>query len=463
MPNNQSLSADRLAWYERPAPRYTSYPPATAFIPYDSPSRYAALLADADGTEPSNISLYFHIPFCPHRCLFCGCHTEIGTPGSRVLAYMDGIGKEMEAMAKCVDPRRQVTQIHFGGGTPNAIPMPVLRKFLGRVRRQWFIAPNAEIAIECDPSLLDPDRVIALAGMGFNRISLGIQDFRPQVLAAVERRLPAHPIAELVSAAHGSGIGSVNLDLIYGLPLQTPESFEATLETAIETGADRISAFGYAHVPWVKGHQSALERYPMPDAATRLNIARASRRFFRENGFEPIGMDHFVRKEDELARAKAASELHRNFQGYCSLRHTGQVYAFGASAISQFTHGYGQNRKDLDGYLEAVDKGESPLSKVYYMNARDIMVRAAIDSLMCYGRLDFAELLEDTEGNPGALGDYIRYSRSQMEPLIEDGWVEWENGILRLTEEGWPFVRHAAAALDPVSAGTVGQRFSKAI
>jgi oxygen-independent coproporphyrinogen-3 oxidase len=457
------LSFDSISKYDRPAPRYTSYPPATSFEPYDSAARYAALLADADRRDPSHVSLYFHVPFCPHRCLFCGCHTEIGTPAGTVKAYLDSLAREMEAMARRVDPRRKVTQIHFGGGTPNAMPLDRLRGLMERVRRQWFLANDAEIAIECDPSLLDQGRIEALASMGFNRMSFGVQDFRTQVLQAVERRVPRIPIAELVACAHDAGVASVNLDLIYGLPYQTAESFEATLETAVAAGADRVSVFGYAHVPWVKGHQSALEAHPMPDARMRLEIALATRRFFRESGFEPIGMDHFVKPTDELARAKAAGRLHRNFQGYCSLRHTGQVYAFGASAISQFARGYGQNLKDLGAYMGAVERGEFPLEKIYRMDGNEALVKAAIDALMCYGRVDFAAVCAGSDLPAEAMGEYIRGCRERMEPMLAEGWVAWENGILELAEEGWLFVRQAAAALDPLSAKAPAGRFSKAI
>ena len=456
-------SFENISESDRPAPRYTSYPPATSFVPYDSPARYAALLADADQRGPSHVSLYFHIPFCPHRCLFCGCHTEIGTPAGTVFGYLEALSAEMDRMARHVDPRRKVTQVHFGGGTPNAMPLDRLRALMDRVRRQWFLAPDAEIAIECDPSLLNPARIRELAGMGCNRLSLGVQDFRAEVLQAVERRKPRLPIAELVAAAHDAGIASVNLDLIYGLPHQTPESFASTLEAAVAAGADRLSVFGYAHVPWVKGHQSGLERYPMPDARMRLEIALATRRFFREAGFEPIGMDHFVKPADELARAKAAGRLHRNFQGYCSRRLTGQVYAFGASAISQFSRGYGQNLKVLGDYMGAVARKEWPLEKVYFMDDKEALVKAAIDSLMCYGRVDFASVCGESDLPAEFIGKYLRGCRERMEPMLGEGWLTWSDGVVEVAEEGWLFVRQAAAALDPLTGQGAPGRFSKAI
>jgi oxygen-independent coproporphyrinogen-3 oxidase len=201
----------------------------------------------------------------------------------------------------------------------------------------------------------------------------------------------------------------------------------------------------------------------MPDARMRLEIALATRRFFRQAGFEPIGMDHFVKPTDELARAKAAGRLHRNFQGYCSRRHTGQVYAFGASAISQFARGYGQNLKDLGAYMGAVERGDFPLEKVYFMDGSEAMVKAAIDMLMCYGRVDFAAVCADAELPPAAIGEYIRSCRDRMEPMLAEGWVAWKDGVLELAEEGWLFVRQAAAALDPLTSRTPAGRFSKAI
>ncbi len=455
-----------LAKYDRPAPRYTSYPPAPYFIPYGSPAKYLELLENSNKLGPKNISLYFHLPFCPQRCLFCGCHTEIGNSGTMIRDYMRALRKETANLLPLLDAHRPVTQIHLGGGTPNAVPYSELRTLLDTVRNALPLDPDCEIAIECDPSLLTLDKVQALRDMGFTRISMGIQDFNRKVLDAVHRRVPKLSAAELVAHARAAGFRGLNLDLIYGLPHQTLESFQDTLRMTLEADPDRVSVFAYAHVPWVKGHQGSLDSLPMPDPSERLSIAILTRKFFTDAGYVPIGMDHFVKPDDELALALAEGHLHRNFQGYCSKRHTGQVYAFGASAISQMEWGYGQNLKDLAEYTKAVDRGELPLERVYYMTPEDILAREAINALMCYGRVDLEAVAARAGTATEASAKYVRDCEARILPILEEGWVHRDGHAYSLSKDGWLFVRQFAATLDPRTSADAAEspaRFSKAI
>jgi oxygen-independent coproporphyrinogen-3 oxidase len=339
---------------------------------------------------------------------------------------------------------------------------------LDLVREALPLDPEAEIAIECDPSLLTLDKVRELGEMGFNRISMGIQDFNRKVLDAVHRRIPKLAISGLVAQARTAGFRGINLDLIYGLPHQTLDSFRDTLRQTLEADPDRVSVFAYAHVPWIKGHQSTLDALPMPGGAERLTMAILARAFFTEAGYVPIGMDHFVKPDDELARALADGQLHRNFQGYCSKRQTGQVYAFGSSAISQMEWGYGQNLKDLAKYIATVDRGELPLERVYYMTAEDLLARETINSLMCYGRVNLEAAASRAGVSAAVAAKYFSVCAERTGPLLKEGWVVREGAAYSLTGDGWLFVRQLAAALDPRTpaaekAAEASPRFSKAI
>ncbi|HOX52900.1 MAG TPA: oxygen-independent coproporphyrinogen III oxidase, partial [Fibrobacteria bacterium] len=338
-----SLTADFLRKYDVPGPRYTSYPPAPHFRTGWNQDELEALLIRSNGTRDRNLSFYVHIPFCPKQCLFCGCTTEIGKPGSAVLDYFQVLDRELDRILPLLDVSRPVSQIHFGGGTPNAAPVKLLDQTIRRLLAGRKLSPHAEIAIECDPSLLTLQKLADLREAGFNRISFGLQDFDLDVLSRVNRPFPRIPPAELIAQSHRLGFTGVNLDLIYGLPGQTRETFRKTVEQTLMASPDRVATFSYAHVPWAKDHQKSLESKGLPDAETKIGIAVDTFAGFVDGGYHPIGMDHYAKPDDDLSLAQANGELHRNFQGYCSRRTTGQVVGFGASAITQLHEGYIQN------------------------------------------------------------------------------------------------------------------------
>lgn len=452
--------------YNWQVPRYTSYPPAPCFTQSPDNARTLDLIDRSNQVGAKHVSLYFHVPFCPKRCLFCGCHTEIGRPGAYIRNYMESLGRELDLLLPRLDSNRPVTQVHFGGGTPNAVPYGYLDGLLRKIAASLNLEPKAEIAIECDPNLLTLDRIGELAGMGFNRLSIGIQDFDPKVLEAVNRRFPKVAPKEMFRLAHEHGFAGNNLDLIYGLPYQTAESFRTAIDKAIDAGPDRISLFPYAHVPWVKGHQSKLQALPMAGVEERLKIAWESRESLMAAGFVPIGMDHFARPGDELAIAARTHGLHRNFQGYCTSARAGQVYALGASAISQLHEGYIQNVKDLERYFAAVNGGRLSHETAYRMRPQDVAVRNIINGLLCDGEARIAASL-DAEGLSAEWKEaYLATAMANLAPLLADHLAVVEGDIVRLTADGHYASRAVASAFDPMLKAKTPQdapRYSQAL
>ncbi len=464
MSRNKETPQEMLLKYDGSVPRYTSYPPANFFTRDPADVDYEGMLLSSNQTGPRNMSLYFHIPFCPGRCLFCGCHTEIGRPGALIKDYLETIHEEFHLLLPYLDRSRPVTQIHFGGGTPNSVPPFLLEKLLRTIASELEISPTAEIAMECDPSLILLPKLEEYRRMGFNRLSFGIQDVNLRVLQSVKREPSRMPEKELVQACHALGFKGVNLDLIYGLPFQTPESFKETLNTIIEANPDRISLFPYAHVPWVKDHQAALQAFPMPDATTRLQIAMESRETLLRAGYVAIGMDHFARPDDDLAIAQREGTLHRNFQGYCPSFKTGQVYAMGASGISQLHQGYFQNEKDLSTYRTQVKAGRLPIRTAYRMTPRDLVVREIINALLCQGQVDLNQALSDPELDAEWKTSLAMNGLEKLASFIEDGLVLEDNGVITIPPEGILLSRMIAAAFDPnLKQETLQPLYSKAL
>ncbi len=453
---NIDTEIEVLERYDRQVPRYTSYPPINFFTSEFSDETYRDNLIASNQNGPRNLSFYFHVPFCPKRCLFCGCTTYIAQPGSVISDYLTSLNVEMDMVLPLIDSDRKVTQIHFGGGTPNAAPLHRITALVDRLRKSFVFAPEAEIAMECDPNLILPAHLTKLREAGFTRLSFGIQDVRADVLESVNRKPSRMPPQELISRCRDLGFRGLNLDLICGLPYQTPTTFLETVETIIGADPDRISVFSYAHVPWMMEHQRKLENHPMPTAKERARMTLESRRLLESAGFVPIGLDHFVKADDELATAQKLGKLHRNFQGYCSKRNTGQVYSFGASAISQFEHGYGQNFKELAPYQAAIAKGRLPVERVYAMTPRDRAVRDIINALMCYGELDTSALGDEQEAADAAKSpDWIAFQ--------QDGLIECTPEKVKVTARGRLALRLIASTFDPLLQKEAANRYSRSL
>jgi len=455
------IDSQFLEKYNVAGPRYTSYPPAPHFKTDINPDDWKTLVKDSTGLD-DQMSLYFHIPFCPHRCLFCGCSVDIAVAPPIVKDYHAALNKEMDMVFEILDRSRKISQIHFGGGTPNSVKPQYIAQIIDHVKAEFEFTDNIEIAMECDPNLLTEKRIVEYREMGFNRISFGLQDFKQDVLDGVERGFPKLHPSQLISISRDAGYKGINLDLIYGLPRQTVESFADTVQQTIEANPDRIAIFSYAHVPWLKPTQKPLEKLGLPGAEIKNEIAVQTHNVLNQAGYVAIGMDHYAKPEDSLAVALKEKKLHRNFQGYCTRETTGQIYAFGSSAISQLHYGYGQNIKATQPYINKINEGNLPLEKMYTMTEDNLFFREVINSLMCDGELDAADLALKCKLEKSEVKNLLKDGMSQIQQYQDDGLVEVKDEKIKVTEKGWLVVRCIAMLFDPLLAEEKA-RYSKTV
>jgi oxygen-independent coproporphyrinogen-3 oxidase len=454
------VDLDLVQKYNVPGPRYTSYPPAPQFTDQVTWPEVAAKVAQTQASG-RGLSLYFHIPFCESLCWYCGCTTVITTQREKSALYLKYLDKEMELMAARINPQRQVVQLHWGGGTPTFLSPDEIRWLGQSIRKHFKVAPDVEAGVEIDPRRLTQDHVAALREVGFNRASIGVQDFNEKVQTAVHRIQPREQTEKAIEWARAAGFPSLNLDLIYGLPYQTVATFEDTLNQIMELGPDRLAVFSYAHVPWMKPAQKILEQEAaLPSAETKLNILKlVIEKLTQNDQYTYIGMDHFARPADELAVAQRQKTLQRNFQGY-STKGGADIYAFGMSAISQADGVYWQNIKDLPGYYEALDSGWEPFAKGYILTSDDKIRRHTIMRLMCDLSLDYGALSKD-------LGiDFAGYFKAELESLTDleaDGLLQRGAGGLVVNEVGRLFIRNIAMRFDRYLPAAKERRFSKTI
>lgn len=440
------LDLDLIRKYSVPGPRYTSYPPATKFTA-DLPSLRLdeAIAADnAPGAGP--ISLYFHLPFCETLCWYCGCNTVITRRRASAGEYLDDLAREIRLTAARMDRTRPVSQIHFGGGTPTFFPPAELRR-LGALIRESFpnLAPDYEFGVEIDPRRLTRDHVEALREIGANRASLGIQDTDPRVQLAIHRVQPMAANRQAFAWLREAGFESINVDLIYGLPMQTAATFAKTIADVLELGPDRLSVFSYAHVPWIKPAQRIFDdRAQLPGPEAKLEMSALAHERLTAAGYVDIGLDHFARPTDSLALAQRAGTLHRNFQGY-STQADASLYGFGISSISSTPDSYRQSFKTLEEWRAALDRGELPVERGLRLTADDRRRRTLIMRLMCDRRLDFARLSAE-------LGlDVRREYAAELEGLADlaaDGLVTIDTDGVAVTPVGVPLLRVIAMRFD---------------
>lgn len=438
-----------LLKYNRPGPRYTSYPPATFFHSGYGTEQYKRSLVQSNSEEPRAISLYVHIPFCPKLCHFCGCNTGISKAKDHIERYVDALITEIRNVAPLLDLSRPVTQIHWGGGTPNSIPMEFIQRIMDTIHELFLLDPKAEVAIECSPAYLTKAHVNALASFGFNRISLGIQDFQEDVLEVINRLPSRMPIEDLVAHIRQAGFQSINMDLIYGLPKQTTESFTATIQKAIDLQPDRLVTFSYAHVPWMNPNMRILEDAGLPSTEKKFSFFDLGYSMLSQAGYVPIGLDHYAKPEDSLAQAMSEKKLHRNFQGYCTRETTGQVYAFGASGISQLWSAYSQNIKSYEKYIEAIEQTGFAVDRGYEIKQEEIICRETINSIMCNGYLDMKALASRFSLTVEQLKELLKFTPDLLNEFIEDKLVEFSDDFLTVSKEGMLVVRNIAMAFDP--------------
>jgi oxygen-independent coproporphyrinogen III oxidase len=444
-PSPADVSLELLRRYNVQGPRYTSYPTAPVWKESYTADAYAGILAESAMAErPAPLSLYLHLPFCEKLCFFCGCTVVItGTRHSVEEAYLDVLEREIAWVARSAGSGREVIQLHWGGGTPTYFAPELLERLGRAIRASFALAADAELGVEVDPRVTTRGHLESLSRLGFNRLSMGVQDFDPRVQEAVNRIQPFRETRDLVHAARDLGFSSINVDLIYGLPHQTPGSFSATIDRVLEIGPDRLAVYSYANVPWMKKHQNVLAPH-LPDEATKFEIFRTALERFTAAGYEYIGMDHFARPDDELARARRDRTLHRNFQGYTTKAGT-DLIGFGMSAIGSIGRHYVQNRRELGEYRRAVAETGAATFRGARLTDDDERRRTVIQNLLCHGVVIKSEI----EARFGIRFD-AEYAGAleALAPCVRDGLVTLDAGEIRATPLGRVFLRNLAMPFD---------------
>ncbi len=443
--NPADVSLELLSRYNVQGPRYTSYPTAPVWRQTYGAADYEGILAaTAAAPSPAPLSLYFHLPFCERLCFFCGCTVVItGTDHAPEHPYLAILEREIDWVADRVGSGREVVQLHWGGGTPTYFPPALLEKLGRRIFDRFRLSPGAELGVEIDPRVTTRAHLETLAGLGFNRLSMGVQDFDPRVQTAINRIQPYEATRRLVEDARSLGFPSINFDLIYGLPHQTPETFSTTIDRVLEIAPDRLAVYSYANVPWMKKHQAVLLPH-LPDEATKFGIFRTALERFTDAGFEYIGMDHFARANDELARARRTRTLHRNFQGYTTKAGTDLV-GFGMSAIGSVGGNYVQNRRELAAYRQAIEDSGAATFRGVRLSEDDELRREIISSLLCHGVVVKAEIEQRFDI---VFDELFATALERLAPCARDGLVELTPGEIRATPLGRVFLRNLAMPFD---------------
>ena len=444
--------------YAVPGPRYTSYPPATQFtdnVSFDSLREHVV----ANNKTDRDLSLYFHLPFCQSLCWFCGCTTVITTDQKVSGKYIDYLGKEMALAKQLINPDRKVVQLHFGGGTPTFLLPDELRRLGGMIRSQFNFSDDLEAGVEIDPRRATKEHILALREVGFNRASMGVQDHNPIVQKAIHRIQPFAQTKMVVDWLREADFKSLNIDLIYGLPHQTPASFSKTIDEVLRLQPNRFAVFNYAHVPWMKPAQKILEAKVLPSPEMKLEILKLTIERITSEGYVYIGMDHFAREDDELAIAQRQKTLQRNFQGY-STRGQADIYAFGMSSISQAEDLYWQNLKELPEYYKSLDAGKLPWIKGYIMSEEDKIRRTTIMRLMCDLSLDYRAMSKMLGIN---FQEHFAPELASLDEMEADGLlVKTPEGVL-VTDLGRLLIRNIAMRFDAYLPKQTERRFSKTI
>jgi len=454
-----NVNLDLVQKYNVAGPRYTSYPPATKFIDAISWDDLAGKI-DENNRTPRNLSVYFHIPFCETLCWFCGCTTVITLNHAQGMAYVETLGREVAKLAPKLNPQRKAVQLHFGGGSPTFLRPDEIRRLGEIIHRHFTFAPDIEASVEVDPRRLTRDHLVALREIGFNRASMGVQDFNPKVQEAIHRIQPRAMTQQAMEWMRELGYNSINLDLIYGLPFQTPESFNETLDIVLTMKPDRLAVFSYAHVPWIKPSQKILEREVLPTPETKLQVLKlVIEKLTADGQYVYIGMDHFAKPTDELAMAQREKKLQRNFQGY-STRAGSDIYAFGMSSISQIPDAYWQNEKELPQWQAAVDAGKVPLNRAYFLTDEDKIRRETIMRVMCDLSLDYPAMSQKLGIN---FQQHFANELAGLAPFEADGLVKRNVAGLEVTDAGRLFIRNIAMCFDNTLAPAGQRRHSKTI
>ncbi len=444
-PGELVVDAEVLRRFDRPGPRYTSYPTADRFVEaFDATAYQRALEGRRTSGRARGLSLYVHLPFCSTICYYCACNKVITKDRGRSAKYVRYLGRELDLVGELLGPDERVRQLHWGGGTPTFLPDDELRALMGMIRGRFLLADDGEYSIEVDPRSASPATIALLAEVGFNRLSVGVQDFDQDVQRAVNRRQSFEETAAVIEAARAHGFKSVNLDLIYGLPRQDPVRMGETLAKVLRLAPDRIALYNYAHLPGTFKPQRRIAESELPSAAARIDLAMLAMRTLTEAGYRYIGMDHFALPDDELAQAQRLGHLHRNFQGY-STRAECDLVGLGISAIGAIGPAYSQNVKTLEEYYDRLDRRELPVLRGVELSSDDLVRRAVIQALLCH----FELAIESIE--IAYLVDFGRYFAAELADLRELeslGLVEIGDGWITVTPRGRLVVRGIAMVFD---------------
>ena len=444
--------------YDRPGPRYTSYPPATEFTEEVKEEEYRRKLIESNSRK-TPLSLYFHIPFCESGCYYCGCNIIISHRKGIERPYLNRVYREMDMVSELLDRGRKVDQLHWGGGTPNYLDSDEIREFMEEIRKRFDFTEDAEVSIEIDPRYSTDEQLETIREVGFNRISMGLQDLDERVQRAINRIQPYELMVRTMEKLRNLGFQSVNIDLIYGLPYQTKESFEKTVEKVIELNPDRLAVYSFAYVPWVKPVQKRIDPSTLPSPEEKLSILEMVIERFQDAGYVYIGMDHFAKPEDELAVAQREGKLWRNFQGYTTRKGV-ELIGFGATSIGMLYDSYFQNYKTLREYNEAIDGGRLPIFRGYMLTEDDLVRREVIMDIMCNLGVRFSKIEEIFGIN---FEEYFERELEELKELEEDRLIRIKDRRIEILPVGRLLIRNVAMVFDAHLRNKKELRFSRTI
>jgi len=460
-PMAAAVTAELLAKYDRPGPRYTSYPTAVEFHDGFTADAYEGKLACAAKAEEEALSLYLHLPFCHERCTFCGCNVIITRKHEPSDRYLRLLHEEIRMVAERLGDRREVVQYHWGGGTPTYQSVSEMQALQQVVNQHFDLLPSAEVAIEVDPRVTTDEQLSALRDLGFNRLSMGVQDFRPEVQEAINRGQTLEETERLFKTARDLGYESINIDLVYGLPLQEVDTFRETLGDVIRLRPDRVACYSFAHIPWIRGNQRRIRPEDLPEAEVKLRLFGTAMEEFLSDGYEQIGMDHFALPEDELAVAARERTLHRNFMGY-TVKPATDMIGLGVSSIGDLRGAYAQNTKKLSVYQRAIEGGVLPIERGVELSTDDLIRRDVITRLMCNFHLDRKAI--ERRWNI----DFAEYFATELLALaepVDHGFVTMTNDTIEVIGAGRLFIRNVCMIFDAYLAAKTGTRpmFSRTV
>ncbi len=456
---NDDFDASLVARYGESAPRYTSYPPATQFHSQFGPDDLARVLTERPAGRPW--SLYVHVPFCESVCYYCACNKTVTKHHDRAGSYVARVARELALLSPLLGARALLDQLHWGGGTPTFLSHDEMRTLMCAIAERFALRPDdgGEYSIEIDPRHASDATLTLLRSIGFNRLSLGVQDFDPQVQRAINREQSFALVRHVAETARSLGFRSLSVDLIYGLPRQTRDSFARTIDRLLDIAPDRVSLFNYAHLPERFKPQRRINAAEIPDGLTKIAILSGTAQALARAGYVYIGLDHFAKADDELALAQRDRTLARNFQGYSTRGHL-DVLGVGASAVSRIGGIYSQNAWDLKEYETLVDQGTLPVRRGFELSADDQLRREVINDLLCHMECDVAAV----EARHGLrFATYFASELARLEPFIHDGLVEMDGGKIHVTARGQILVRAVCAIFDRYLLEADRRRFSRVV